>query len=338
MDKLVVFSAAQPSGILTIGNYIGAINQWVKMQYDYRCMYCVVDLHAITTHTNISLLKQKSLDTLALYLACGIDPNRNIIFIQSHVTEHSQLNWVLNCYTYFGELQRMIQFKEKLIHDKNNVNIGLFNYPILMAADILLYQTNLVPVGDDQKQHLELTQDIAKRFNKRYGTVFTVPKVFIPKIGSRIMSLLDPIKKMSKSDKNSNNYITLLDDMNSISNKIQHAVTDSDYPPVIRYDPVKKPGISNLLVILSSFTGCSISSLEKIFKNKTYAQFKVVIIKSLSSKLRKLQNRYYYERSNENNLNKILYIGAQKASYKAKLTLRKVYAALGLDNKNNICE
>lgn len=336
MNKPIVFSGAQPSGQLTVGNYIGAISQWVKMQYDYQCIYCIVDLHAMTNKNNIYSLNQTSLDTLALFLACGINPKISTIFIQSHVAEHSQLSWILNCCSYFGELRRMIQFKEKITQYNDNINVGLFNYPILMASDILLYKTDLVPVGDDQKQHLELTQSIAKRFNRRYGTVFTIPKIFIPKCGSRIMGLLNPRKKMSKSDQNSNNYISLLDSMPLISKKINRAVTDSDQPPVIYYDPVEKPGISNLLTILSVLTGCSILHLEKIFKKKTYNQLKSAVIEILSSTLMKLQHRYYIERSDENKLHHILNIGAQKARNQANSTLRKVHEVMGLNK--NICE
>lgn len=330
MIKPVVFSGAQPSGKLTIGNYIGAISQWVKMQLDCQCMFCIVDLHSMTTHSSINTLKTKSLDTLALYLACGIDPDISTIFIQSHVPEHSQLHWILNCYTYFGELNRMIQFKEKLKKYKRSTNVGLFNYPILMASDILLYKTDLVPVGEDQKQHLELTQNIASRFNREYGTVFNIPRILIPSFGSRIMSLLDPRKKMSKSDSNSNNYITLLDDIDSIYKKVKQAITDSDYPPEIRYDPIKKPGISNLLTILSAFSKQSIACLEETFKGKTYFQLKTAVVKSLSLILKELQDRYYQERLNEDKLNDILYFGATKARRQASVFLRKIYEVIGL--------
>lgn len=330
MNKPIVFSGTQPSGSLTIGNYIGAIRQWVKMQHHYQCMYCIVDLHAITNRNNITCLNKKSLDTLALYLACGIDPKISTIFIQSHVTEHSQLNWILNCYSYFGELKRMTQFKEKIEQYKGRVSLGLFNYPILMASDILLYQSNLVPVGDDQIQHLELTQHIARRFNRKYGTIFTIPKILVPKFGSRIMSLLDPIKKMSKSDPNPNNYITLLDDTDLISKKIKRAVTDSDDPSVICYDPIAKPGISNLLTILSGITEYSMCNLERMFKKRTYAQLKNYVIEALSVMLTQLQQRYYQERSDEYKLNRILYIGAQKARHQANVTLQQVYKAMNL--------
>ncbi len=207
MSKPIVFSGAQPSGELTIGNYMGALRQWVHMQNDYHCIYCIVDQHAITVRQDANALRKATLDTLALYLACGIDPAKSTIFVQSHVPEHAQLSWVLNCYTYFGELSRMTQFKDKSSRYAENINAGLFDYPVLMAADILLYQTNLVPVGEDQKQHLELSRDIAARFNALYGEVFKVPEPFIPKSGARVMSLLEPTRKMSKSDDNRNNVI-----------------------------------------------------------------------------------------------------------------------------------
>lgn len=218
-QKPIVFSGAQPSGELTIGNYMGALRQWAQMQDDYDCIYCIVDQHAITVRQDPTQLRQRTLDTLALYLACGIDPNKSTIFVQSHVPQHAQLGWALNCYTYFGELSRMTQFKDKSSRHSENINAGLFDYPVLMAADILIYQTNQVPVGIDQKQHLELSRDIAQRFNAIYGEVFTVPEPFIPKGGARVMALQDPNKKMSKSDDNRNNVITLLEDPKSAAKK-----------------------------------------------------------------------------------------------------------------------
>lgn len=329
MYKPIVFSGVQPSGNLTIGNYIGALQQWIKMQYDYRCIYCIVDLHAVTMYNDPDRLRKISLDTLALYLACGIDPNNSTIFLQSHVPEHSQLNWLLSCYTYFGELSRMVQFKEKLEQNREEINVGLFNYPVLMASDILLYQTNLVPVGEDQRQHLELTCDIARRFNRIYGSVFVIPEILTSIFGSKIMSLLHPIKKMSKSDCNANNVIRLLDGIDIITRKINRAVTDSDHPPVIKYDPVSKPGISNLLVILSSFSNQSIEDLEKIFKKKTYVQLKNAVIRSIVPILERLQNRYYIERADEDKLYRILYDGSQSARIQASLMLNRIYKVMG---------
>lgn len=331
MYKRIVFSGAQPSGSLTIGNYIGAIQHWVSMQYDYKCWYCIVDLHAITARNNAGgLLSCRVLDTLALYLACGINPDNSTIFLQSHVPEHSQLYWLLNCYTYFGELMRMVQFKEKIVQGTEEINVGLFNYPVLMASDILLYQTNLVPTGEDQKQHVELVRSVAKRFNRIYGPVFVIPEILISVVGSKIMSLLNPTKKMSKSDCNVNNVIRLLDDINMVAKKINRAVTDSDCPPIIRYNPVDKPGISNLLMILASFSNKSIEYLENFFQKKTYFQLKHEVIQSVSLTLKQLQDRYYVERSNEEKLYRILHNGSNSARIQASIMLKKVHNALGL--------
>ncbi|CUX97357.1 tryptophan--tRNA ligase [Candidatus Hoaglandella endobia] len=333
MIKPIVFSGTQPSGELTIGNYLGVLRQWVSMQDDYECIYCIVDLHAITARLDAQQLRNKSLDVLALYLACGIDPTKSTVFIQSHVPEHSQLGWLLNCYTYYGELSRMTQFKEKSASYVKNINVGLFDYPVLMAADILLYQTHQVPVGEDQKQHLELSRDIAKRFNALYGNIFTVPEPFILQTGARVMSLLDPLKKMSKSDINRNNVITLLDDPKSVVKKFKRAVTDSDKPPVIRYDPVAKPGVSNLLDILSGVTGTPVAKLEKKFAGKMYGHLKTTISDAVLEMLNALQVRYYALRADETYLRQVLRTGAEKARIQASLTLAKVYDAVGLINK-----
>lgn len=329
MSKPIVFSGVQPSGELTIGNYIGALRQWTSMQDDYTCIYCIADLHAITNYQNPQQLRKASLDILALYLACGIDPTKSIIFIQSHVPEHCQLCWLLNCYTYSGELSRMTQFKDKLAISAKNINAGLFNYPVLMAADILLYQTNQVPIGADQKQHLELSRNIAKRFNAMYGEIFTIPEAFIPKNGARIMSLLDPNKKMSKSDKNYNNVITLLQDPKIVIKKLKHAVTDSDEPPAVCYDPVNKPGISNLLDILLGVTGKSISEIEDMFIGKMYGDLKDIVANEVSRMLINLQKRYYILRTDKTYLNQILRDGAKKAQDRASLTLTRAYQAVG---------
>ncbi|QTF06845.1 tryptophan--tRNA ligase [Brenneria izadpanahii] len=329
MSKPIVFSGAQPSGELTIGNYMGALRQWVNMQDDYDCIYCIVDLHAITVRQDAQQLRKATLDTLALYLACGIDPQKSTIFVQSHVPEHTQLSWVLNCYTYFGELSRMTQFKDKSSRYAENINAGLFDYPVLMAADILLYQTAQVPVGEDQKQHLELSRDIAQRFNTLYGDIFKVPEPFIPKSGARVMSLLEPTKKMSKSDDNRNNVIGLLEDPKSVVKKIKRAVTDSDEPPVVRYDVVNKAGVSNLLDILSAVTGKTIADLEQEFSGQMYGHLKGAVADAVSGMLSELQERYHRFRDDEALLQQIMREGAEKASARAQLTLKKVYEAVG---------
>ncbi|MES4614872.1 MAG: tryptophan--tRNA ligase [Ewingella sp.] len=332
MSKPIVFSGAQPSGELTIGNYMGALRQWVKLQDDYECIYCIVDLHAITVRQDPAQLRKATLDTLALYLACGIDPQKSTIFVQSHVPEHTQLSWALNCYTYFGELGRMTQFKDKSTRYENenaSITAGLFDYPVLMAADILLYQTNQVPVGEDQKQHLELSRDIANRFNALYGDVFTVPEPFIPKSGARVMSLQEPTKKMSKSDDNRNNVIGLLEDPKAVTKKIKRAMTDSEEPPVVRYDLTTKAGVSNLLDILSGVTGKSIPELEAEFEGQMYGHLKGAVAEAVSGMLTELQERYHHFRNDEALLQQIMRDGAEKARARAKSTLAKVYEAIG---------
>ncbi|MGP9436334.1 tryptophan--tRNA ligase [Ewingella sp. AOP8-B2-18] len=332
MSKPIVFSGAQPSGELTIGNYMGALRQWVKLQDDYECIYCIVDLHAITVRQDPAQLRKATLDTLALYLACGIDPQKSTIFVQSHVPEHTQLSWALNCYTYFGELGRMTQFKDKSTRYENenaSITAGLFDYPVLMAADILLYQTNQVPVGEDQKQHLELSRDIANRFNALYGDVFTVPEPFIPKSGARVMSLQEPTKKMSKSDDNRNNVIGLLEDPKAVTKKIKRAMTDSEEPPVVRYDLTTKAGVSNLLDILSGVTGKSIPELEAEFEGQMYGHLKGAVAEAVSGMLTELQERYHRFRNDEALLQQIMRDGAEKARARAKSTLAKVYEAIG---------
>ncbi|MGM3162702.1 tryptophan--tRNA ligase [Dickeya undicola] len=329
MSKPIVFSGAQPSGELTIGNYMGALRQWVNMQDDFDCIYCIVDQHAITVRQDPQQLRKATLDTLALYLACGIDPQKSTIFVQSHVPEHAQLGWLLNCYTYFGELSRMTQFKDKSARYEENINAGLFDYPVLMAADILLYQTNQVPVGEDQKQHLELSRDVAQRFNAIYGETFRIPEPFIPKSGARVMSLLEPTRKMSKSDDNRNNVIGLLEDPKSVVKKIKRAVTDSDEPPVVRYDLQNKAGVSNLLDILSAVTGKSIPELEQEFQGQMYGHLKGAVADAVSGMLTELQARYHRFRDDEAFLQQVMRDGAQKASARAQETLRKVYDVVG---------
>ena len=333
MSKPIVFSGAQPSGELTIGNYMGALRQWVKMQDDYECIYCIVDLHAITVRQDAEKLRKATLDTLALYLAVGIDPKKSTIFVQSHVPEHSQLSWALNCYTYFGELGRMTQFKDKSARyetsNSESITAGLFDYPVLMAADILLYQTNQVPVGEDQKQHLELSRDIAARFNALYGDVFTVPEPFIPKSGARVMSLQEPTKKMSKSDDNRKNVIGLLEDPKAVTKKIKSAMTDSEEPPVIRYDIKNKPGVSNLLDILSGVTGKAIPELEAEFEGQMYGHLKGAVAEAVSGMLTEVQERFNRFRSDEAYLKQVMKEGAEKARARASVTLKKAYEAIG---------
>lgn len=329
MSKPIVFSGAQPSGELSLGNYLGALKNWVNLQNDYDCIYCIVNQHAITVRQDAQKLRKATLDTLALYLACGIDPNKSTIFVQSQVPAHAELGWVLNCYTYFGELSRMTQFKDKSARHAENINAGLFDYPVLMAADILLYQTNLVPVGEDQKQHLELSRDIASRFNALYGDIFKVPEPFIAKTGARVMSLQDPSKKMSKSDDNRNNVIGLLENPKDVEKKIKRAMTDSDEPPRVNYDIKNKPGVSNLLDILTGITGKSIATLEQEFEGKMYGHLKTEVATQVSTMLSELQERYTHYRNDEKTLHDIMQDGAKKAQTRAKETLNSVYDAIG---------
>ncbi|OCF96430.1 tryptophan--tRNA ligase [Gilliamella sp. wkB308] len=329
MSKPIVFSGAQPSGELTLGNYLGALKNWVALQQEYDCVYCIVNQHAITVRQDPQKLRKATLDTMALYLACGIDPKKSTIFVQSHVPAHAELGWALNCYTYFGELSRMTQFKDKSSRHAENINAGLFDYPVLMAADILLYQANLVPVGDDQKQHLELSRDIAMRFNALYGEIFTVPEPFIPKVGARVMSLQDPTKKMSKSDENRNNVIGLLENPKDIEKKIKRAMTDSDEPPVVRYDLKNKAGVSNLLDILTGVTGKPVTELEKEFEGKMYGHLKTEVATQVIDMISHLQAQYHQYRDDEDYLYSIMKEGAEKARAKADITLKKVYDAIG---------
>ncbi|MEX6161348.1 tryptophan--tRNA ligase [Proteus mirabilis] len=328
-QKPIVFSGAQPSGELTIGNYMGALRQWVQMQDDYDCIYCIVDQHAITVRQDPTELRKRTLDTLALYLACGIDPEKSTIFVQSHVPQHAHVGWALNCHTYFGELSRMTQFKDKSARHAENINAGLFDYPVLMAADILLYQTKQVPVGIDAKQHLELSRHIAQRFNAIYGDIFTVPDPFIPKGGARVMALQDPAKKMSKSDDNRNNVIALLEDPKAAAKKIKRAVTDSEEPPRGAYDLENKAGVSNLLDILAGVTGKTIPELEAEFEGKMYGHLKGAVAEAVSDMLTNIQERFNTFRNDEALLNKIMKEGADKAKARAQTTLDKVYEAIG---------
>ena len=328
MTKPTLLSGIQPSGDLMIGNYIGSIKNWVKMQDDYNCLFSLVNMHAITVEQDPAALHKRSLDFVALYLAAGIDPEKSTVFIQSHVPEHSELAWILNCSTYMGELNRMTQFKDKSQKHSQNINVGLFDYPVLMAADILLYQTEMVPVGADQKQHLELTRDLATRWNNRFDReIFKVPEPFIPPTTSGIMSLQDPLSKMSKSDENKNNFIGLLDDPKTIIKKFKKATTDSETE--IRYDLENKPGVSNLLTIYSVISGKPISEVEQHFEGKMYGHLKVELGELVAEYLRPMQERFHEIRGDETYLKSVLAKGADQAREQASQTLKTVHEAIG---------
>ena len=322
-----ILSGSAPSGHLCIGNYLGALKNWVELQEEYDCIYVIVDLHAITTQQKPSELRKQSLSFLAQYVACGIDPEKSTIIIQSQVPQHAELSWVLSTMTYMGELNRMTQFKEKSKRYNENINAGLYTYPILMASDILLYQADLVPVGADQKQHLELTRDLAQRFNSRYSDTFTIPEPFIPKIGARIMSLQDPTKKMSKSDTDLNNVITLLDNPDIIRKKLKRAVTDSGKR--ILFDPEKRIGVANLINLYSGLTGLEISAIESHFDGKMYSDLKNELSELIIDALKSIQNEYQKLMGDRTFLNSIMENGRKKANKIANKTLRKVYKKIG---------
>lgn len=325
-EKKVIFSGAKPSGELTLGNYIGAFKNWVELQDEYDCYYCVVDLHSITVPQEPKDLRRRTLEQLAQYIAMGLDPEKSTIYIQSHVSAHAELSWVLNCMTYMGELNRMTQYKEKSKKSAENLNAGLFTYPVLMAADILLYQSDLVPVGEDQKQHLEIARDIAQRFNSRYSETFKVPDAYIPKVGARIMSLQDPESKMSKSDDNDNGYILLLDKPEDIRRKMKRAVTDS--VGVVRYSD-EQPGIRNLLTIYSKLSGESVETIVERYEGKGYGKFKEDTGEVIIEALTPIREKVDYLLSNKDYLEKIYMEGAYKAEAAARKTLRKVYKKVG---------
>ncbi|WP_459993184.1 tryptophan--tRNA ligase [Priestia megaterium] len=324
-----IFSGIQPSGTITLGNYIGAMKQFVELQHDYNCHFCIVDQHAITTPQDRLALRKNIRSLAALYVAVGIDPAKSTLFIQSEVPAHTEAGWMLQCVAYIGELERMTQFKDKSA-GKEAVSAGLLTYPPLMAADILLYNTDLVPVGEDQKQHLELTRDLAERFNKKYNDIFTIPEVRIPKVGARVMSLQDPTKKMSKSDPNQKAFITLLDDAKTIEKKIKSAVTDSE--GIVRYDKENKPGISNLLSIYSILANKSIEDIEAMYEGKGYGDFKADTAKVVAETLAPIQERYY-ELVDSSELDDILDQGADKANATANKMLRKMRNAMGIGRK-----
>lgn len=324
-----VLSGIQTTGGMTIGNYIGAINQWRNLQQNNDCFFMLADLHAVTVRQEPAILHERTLDGVALYTACGIDPEQSALFVQSHVTEHAQLAWLLNCYCQMGELGRMTQFKDKSSKNQNNINVGLYGYPVLQAADILLYQADKVPVGEDQKQHLELTRDIANRFNNIYGDVFTIPEPYIPEFGARVMSLQDPTKKMSKSDENPNGYIMLLDEPKKIEKKLKKAVTDSDEQARIYFNTEEKPGVSNLLTLMSVATGKSIEQLVPEYEDKMYGHLKKDTAEAVVAMIEPIQANFHKIRDDRTELEKIMKAGAEKASEKAQATLAAAYKAVG---------
>ena len=325
-DQKISYSGVQPSGNLTIGNYLGAIRNFATYSKDYKCFYCVVDQHAITVRQVPAELRRRTYETLALYMACGLDPEKNTLYVQSHVHEHAQLAWLLNCFTMFGELSRMTQFKDKSSKHSDNINAGLFTYPVLMAADILLYQTDVVPVGIDQKQHVELCRDIAERFNQLYPGTFTVPEPIISKSGMKIMSLAEPTKKMSKSDENPNAVVYILDDKDTIIRKFKRAVTDSD--TCVRFAE-GKDGINNLMTIYSCYTGKTFDEIEREFEGKGYGDFKLAVGEACADALAPVQQRFKELMADKAFLEAQMKKGAEEASYYAFRTLSKVKKKLG---------
>lgn len=327
--KKVIFSGIQPtSGAFTLGNYLGAVKNWGLLQDEYNCTYCIVNQHAITVRQDPKELKNNTLSAYALMLACGIDPKKSIAFIQSHVSTHAELAWVLNCYTQFGELSRMTQFKDKSAKHPDNVNGGLFTYPVLMAADILIYNADLVPVGQDQTQHLEIARDIAGRFNGIYGDTFILPEGYVPASGAKIMSLAEPTKKMSKSDTNVNAFILMTDDKDAIVRKCKRAVTDSD--GCVRFDRENKPGVSNLMTIYGTFTGKSMDEIAAEFEGKGYGDFKMAVAEVTADALAPVQAEYGKILADKAYVDEVLKSGAERASRLANRTVNKVYRKVGL--------
>lgn len=325
--KKTILSGIKPTGSLNLGGYLGAVKNWVALQEDYNCLYMLADLHALTIRIDPAVLRKNSMELFALYIACGIDPEKNLLFFQSHVPQHAELSWILNCYTMFGELNRMTQFKDKSAKNAENINAGLFTYPVLMAADILLYQSDLVPVGEDQRQHLELARDIATRFNGVYGDVFKLPEGYTPKVGARIMSLTNPTHKMSKSEEDENGTVNLLDNKDAIIRKFKRAVTDSE--TCVRY-AAGKDGINNLMSIYSAVTGKSFEEIEKEFDGKGYGDFKLTVGESVAECLAPVQQKYNDLISDKAQLEAIYKRGSEQAGYLAMKTLRKVYKKVGL--------
>ena len=326
----VIFSAVQPSGKMTLGNYLGALKSWANLQKDYKCYFSMVNMHAITVPQDPEVLRRQTIELLAEFIACGIDPEKNTIFIQSHVPEHAELNWVLCTMTYMGELNRMTQYKDKSQKSEANLNAGLFTYPVLMAADILLYQADIVPVGDDQKQHMELARDLAERFNNRFGKTFVVPEAYYPKDTARVMSLQEPEKKMSKSDQNENAFILLSEDNDTTFKKIKRAVTDS--VGIVRYSD-EQPGLKNLINIYSAMTGKSIEEIVGMYEGKGYGVFKSEMAEAVVEALRPMREKYNYLLENRDYLEAIYKKGAIDAQIRAKQTLDSVYDKIGFIKK-----
>ncbi|MBQ9459498.1 MAG: tryptophan--tRNA ligase [Oscillospiraceae bacterium] len=327
--KKVMLSGVKPSGDLTLGSYLGAIKNWAERAEKYDCYYFMADLHAITVRQDPAELRRRTLEQLAQYIACGLDPEKNTLFIQSHVHQHAELGWVLNCYAMFGELSRMTQFKDKSAKNADNINGGLFTYPCLMAADILLYQPDYVPVGEDQKQHVELARNIVQRFNGIYGDMFKMPEPYIPKVGARVMDLLDPAHKMSKSDEIGNGRVCLMDKPEEIARKFKRAVTDSDTERCVRYDPENKPGVSNLMSIYSAVTGKSFDEIETEFDGQGYGTFKSAVGEAVIETLRPIREEASRILADKAYLEGVYKNGAEKASRVAEKTLRKVYKKVG---------
>ncbi len=329
--KKVMLSGIQPSGDLHLGNYLGAVKNWAEIAEEFDCYYFMADLHSITVRQNPAELRRRSVSQLAQYIACGLDPEKNTLFLQSHVHEHAELGWILNCYTMFGELSRMTQFKDKSAKNAENINGGLFTYPALMAADILLYQADFVPVGQDQKQHCELTRDIAIRFNNIYGPTFTVPEPYIPKVGARVMSLSVPTSKMSKSDPAG--CVFIMDPPEEISRKFKRAVTDSGTENCVRFDPESKPGVANLMNIYAAVTGLSFEQIERDFAGKGYGVFKPAVGDAVIEMLRPIREESARMIAEKEYLRSVYTEGAQRATAVARKTLRKVYKRVGFVEK-----
>ena len=331
IKKKIMLSGIQPSGDLHLGNYLGAVRNWGARAEEFDCYYFMADLHTLTVRQDPKLLRRRSLEQLAQYIACGIDPEKNVLFLQSHVHEHAELGWILNCYTMFGELSRMTQFKDKCAKNADNINGGLFTYPSLMAADILLYQADFVPVGEDQRQHCELTRDIAVRFNNIYGETFKVPEAYVPKAGARVMGLANPSAKMSKSDPNG--CVFLMEKPEDIARKFKRAVTDSDTENCVHFDMQNKPGVSNLMNIYSAVTGESFEEIEREFSGKGYGAFKPAVGDAVIETLRPIREEATRLLEDKQYLCSVYTEGAQRASVIARKTLRKVYKKIGLVEK-----